>query len=461
MTLSLRYAARSDVGLVRTGNEDSGYAGPRLLVVADGMGGHAAGEVASSLVVGSIAALDDDDLGGDLLDSLADAVADSDRLLRRTIDNDPALEGMGTTLTALLWSGSRVGLAHVGDSRAYLLRGGDLLRLTHDHTYVQSLVDAGRISAEEAQTHPRRSLLTRAMDGRNPALPDLSVREVRSGDRFLLCSDGLTGVVSEETIVEALAADDPAEAAERLVALALRSGAPDNVTVVVADVEDDATTSTTAQVVGAAADPRLTERARQADDDSPAAKARRALAGPADAVEAERTQARIQAARDDERRERRGRWARRSVVAVVSVGVVVAAIAGAMAWIGTQYFVGVQDGRVTVFRGVDQQVATVSLSEPIQVTTVQVEELPELERDRVEAGIPAADLTAARDTVDRLAAAAASCALPFPPAGCPEPATDPLPTTPPTSTATTPPNDGTSSTPTATPAAAGDPQVAP
>jgi protein phosphatase len=368
---------------------------------------------------------------------------------------------MGTTLTALLWSGSRVGLAHVGDSRAYLLRGGDLLRLTHDHTYVQSLVDAGRISAEEAQTHPRRSLLTRAMDGRNPALPDLSVREVRSGDRFLLCSDGLTGVVSEETIVEALAADDPAEAAERLVALALRSGAPDNVTVVVADVEDDATTSTTAQVVGAAADPRLTERALQADDDSPAAKARRALAGPADAVEAERTQARIQAARDDERRERRGRWVRRSVVAVVSVGVVVAAIAGAMAWIGTQYFVGVQDGRVTVFRGVDQQVATVSLSEPIQVTTVQVEELPELERDRVEAGIPAADLTAARDTVDRLAAAAASCALPFPPAGCPEPAIDPLPTAPPTSAATTPPNDGTSSTPTATPTAAGNARVAP
>jgi protein phosphatase len=188
VTLSLRYAARSDVGLVRSGNEDSGYAGPRLLVVADGMGGHAAGEVASSLVVASIAALDDDDQGGDLLDALADAVSGADTALRRTIDDDSALEGMGTTLTAMLWSGSRVGLAHVGDSRAYLLRGGDLLRLTHDHTYVQSLVDAGRISAEEAENHPRRSLLTRAMDGRNPAMPDLSVREVRPDDRFLLCS---------------------------------------------------------------------------------------------------------------------------------------------------------------------------------------------------------------------------------------------------------------------------------
>ena len=204
MTLSLRYAARSDVGLVRTGNEDSGYAGPRLLVVADGMGGHAAGEVASSIVVSSIASLDDDDLGGDLLDALAESVAHADDLLRTTIDADTELEGMGTTLTALLWSGSRVGLAHVGDSRAYLLRGGDLLRLTHDHTYVQTLVDSGQISAEEAESHPRRSLLMRALDGRNPAQPDLSVREVRAGDRFMVCSDGLSGVVSESTLAEAL-----------------------------------------------------------------------------------------------------------------------------------------------------------------------------------------------------------------------------------------------------------------
>jgi protein phosphatase len=422
VTLSLRYAARSDVGLVRSGNEDSGYAGPRLLVVADGMGGHAAGEVASSLVVASIAVLDDDDQGGDLLDALADAVSGADVALRRTIDDDTALEGMGTTLTALLWSGSRVGLAHVGDSRAYLLRGGDLLRLTHDHTYVQSLVDAGRISAEEAENHPRRSLLTRAMDGRNPAMPDLSVREVRQGDRFLLCSDGLTGVVSESTMADELSNGTPAEAAERLIALALRSGAPDNVTVVVADVVDELHPTTAAQVVGAAGEPRLAERAAEMLDDSPAAKARRALGGEAAAEEERRTTERIQAARDDERRERRRRWLRRSALLAAVIGLVVAAVAGAVAWISTQYYVGTQDGWVTVFRGVDQEVATVQLSEAVEVTTLDVATLPEIERSRVEAGIAVDDLAAAQEVIERLEASAATCALPRPPEGCPEPA---------------------------------------
>jgi protein phosphatase len=422
VTLSLRYAARSDVGLVRSGNEDSGYAGPRLLVVADGMGGHAAGEVASSLVVASIAALDDDDLGGDLLDALADAVSVADTALSRTIDADSALEGMGTTLTALLWSGSRVGLAHVGDSRAYLMRGGDLLRLTHDHTYVQSLVDAGRISAEEAENHPRRSLLTRAMDGRNPAVPDLSVREVRPGDRFLLCSDGLTGVVSESTIADELSNGAPDEAAERLIALALRSGAPDNVTVVVADIVDELPPTTAAQVVGAAGEPRLAEQAAEMLDDSPAAKARRTLGAQALADEERRTTERIKAAQDDDRRERRRRWTRRTAAFVTIVALVVAAVAGAVAWISTQYYVGTQDGQVTVFRGVDQQVATVQLSEAVDVTVLEVASLPEVERGRVEAGIPVDNLTAAQEVIERLEASAATCRLPRPPEGCPEPA---------------------------------------
>jgi protein phosphatase len=378
--------------------------------------------------VASVASLDDDDLGGDLLDALSAAVTNADSSLRRTIDGDKALEGMGTTLTALLWSGSRVGLAHVGDSRAYLLRGGDLLRLTHDHTYVQSLVDEGQITAEEAENHPRRSLLMRAMDGRNPVQPDLSVREVRTGDRFLLCSDGLSGVVSETTIAEELAAGEPDDVAERLVALALRSGAPDNVTVVVADVVDkDVSAPTAAMVVGAAGDPRLAERAAEVVDDSPAAKARRTLGGQAVADEQRRATERADAADAAERSDRRRRWFRRGLIVVVIGALLVAAGAASLAWINTQYYVGVENGQVTVFRGINQQVGTVQLSKSIDTTDLAAATLPEVDRERVEAGIAVADLQGANDLIERLQASAASCALPDRPDGCPDTAVVPTP----------------------------------
>jgi PPM family protein phosphatase len=420
MTLSLRYAARSDIGLVRSGNEDSGYAGPRLLVVADGMGGHAAGEVASSIVVASMAALDDDDLGGDLLDALAEAVDGAEKALSRMVDNDTALEGMGTTLTALLWSGPRVGLAHVGDSRAYLLRGGDLLRLTHDHTYVQTLVDAGRLSKEEAEQHPRRSLLIRALDGRTQAQPDLSVREVRSGDRFLVCSDGLTGVVSEETLRTELAGAGPAEAAEKLVALALRSGGPDNVTVIVADVVDtDIRPDTVAEVVGAAGDPTLAARAADAIGDSPAARARTALSPDADAAQAQRVADRVATEADHERRSSRRRWVRRGLVLLGVLALLAVAFAGFAAWVNAQYYVGVKNGQVTVYRGVQQSIAGQDLSRAVDVTEVPAAGLPTFERERVEAGIAAASRDDAERIADRLRGSAASCAVPSPPAGCP------------------------------------------
>src|SRR5271169_3089176 len=163
MTLELRYAVRSDVGLLREGNEDSAYAGPRLLAVADGMGGHAAGEVASALTIASMAELDaeDEQPDGDMLKVLAMAVAMANARLQEKIIANPAVEGMGTTLTALLWSDGRAGICHIGDSRGYLLRDGELYQITHDHTLVQSLVDEGRISADDVSTHPQRSLLLR------------------------------------------------------------------------------------------------------------------------------------------------------------------------------------------------------------------------------------------------------------------------------------------------------------
>ena len=162
MTLALRYAARSDRGLVRANNEDSVYAGARLLALADGMGGHAAGEVASQLIIAALAHLDNDEPGGDLLSKLESAVHEGNSAIADQVDLDPDLEGMGTTLTAILFAGDRLGLVHIGDSRGYLLRDGELTQITKDDTFVQTLVDEGRITAEEAHSHPQRSLIMRA-----------------------------------------------------------------------------------------------------------------------------------------------------------------------------------------------------------------------------------------------------------------------------------------------------------
>ena len=238
MTKFLRYAAKSDVGMVRKDNEDSGYAGRTLLVVADGMGGHAAGELASSTVVATLAELDSEDLPvGDVLTALDDAMLTSAERITQFIQADPSRSGMGTTLTAVLWRGGRIALIHVGDSRAYLVRNGHLSQISHDHTYVQTLVDAGRITAEEARSHPKRNLLLRAIDGTGAPEGETSIREALVGDRYLLCSDGLSGVVPDPLIERVLSeVHDPTAAVTELVDLALAAGAPDNVTAVVADV---------------------------------------------------------------------------------------------------------------------------------------------------------------------------------------------------------------------------------
>ena len=237
MTHQLAYAARSDRGLIRSSNQDSVYAGNTLLVVADGMGGHAAGDMASRLVVAAFVPLDDRDAGGDLLRALAKATRDGNHAIADVVHENPELDGMGTTLTALLFDGGRLGMAHVGDSRAYLYRDGVLHQLTHDDTFVQSLIDDGRITQEEAAHHPQRSLLLRALNG-TEVDPSLTIREVTAGDRYLICSDGLPGVVSAEAIAEALANPDPGATADALIQLALVGGGPDNITVIVADVMD-------------------------------------------------------------------------------------------------------------------------------------------------------------------------------------------------------------------------------
>ncbi|WP_026454662.1 PP2C family protein-serine/threonine phosphatase, partial [Saccharomonospora iraqiensis] len=269
MTLVLRYAARSDRGLVRSNNQDSVYAGPRLLALADGMGGHAAGEVASKVVIASLAPLDDDEPGDDLVTQLRDAVTEGNRAISELVAGDPDLDGMGTTLTAVLFSGSRLGLVHVGDSRAYLMRGGQFSQITRDDSFVNELLEQGRITEEEAATHPQRSLLLKALTG-HEVEPSVTVREARAGDRYLLCSDGLSGMVSNENLAEALRIPDPQDCADRMIELALKGGGTDNVTVIVADVVDVDFGEDAPIVGGAAGD----GRDEAPTGDSPAARAR-------------------------------------------------------------------------------------------------------------------------------------------------------------------------------------------
>lgn len=228
-------AQRTHRGLVREANEDSVHVGPNVLALADGMGGHAAGEVASALMIAALAQLEQAD-GGELLERLEKAVLTGNTAIAEHADRKAETAGMGTTLTAILFDGPRFGLAHVGDSRGYRLRAGKLSQLTHDDTFVQSLVDAGHITAEQARTHPRRSLIMRALTG-EPVTPALVLGDAEAGDRFLLCSDGLSDVVAAEQIeVTMVGARTAEECADQLIELALAGGGPDNVTVVVADL---------------------------------------------------------------------------------------------------------------------------------------------------------------------------------------------------------------------------------
>ena len=384
MTLTLRYAAHSDRGLLRDGNQDSVYAGPRLLAVADGMGGMAAGDVASNIVIGAMAPLDEDVPGDALVDALRSAVDTANQQLRDTVDANPQMEGMGTTLTAILFSGSKIGMVHIGDSRAYLLRDGEFAQITKDDTYVQMLVDEGRISAEEASSHPQRSLLTRALDGRDID-PEYSVRQVRPGDRYLICSDGLSGVVSAETIADTMREHpDPHECVERLVKLALRGGGPDNITVVIADATDQDIVEAAPIVGGAAARDR--GMATSADQSTPAARAsalsapRPASPEPDDAADGS----------DDEIEA-----PRRHPIRIAAIVVVVLALIGGGLWFGwsysqRQYYVGAtEDGQLAVFRGVPGQIAGLDLSSVHTTSDAKLDDLTAAAQEQVKQGIQA------------------------------------------------------------------------
>ena len=393
MALYLRYAVRSDLGLVRTNNEDSVYAGPRLLAIADGMGGHAAGEVASKIVISTLESLDEDRRIEDLMGELRESVAEANHRISQAVAQSKDLDGMGTTLTALRFVvGGQVGLVHVGDSRAYLLRGGQLTQITHDDTYVQYLVDAGKLTPDEAKDHPRKSVILRALLGTDVE-PDVSIREARAGDRYVLCSDGLSDVVSTETIADTLQIEDPQEAADRLVELALRGGGPDNVTVIVADVVnarigdeiDD-----TPVIAGAFVDPAAAD---VPGDDSAAGRAalmsRPLLPRPAST--------------DDEPTGHRtpSRWRPWLLVLVVLL-FIAAALGGTYAWTQSQYFVGHADNDVAIYRGVNTEFGPLKFFKVYELSDLRLADLNPSVRSQVVEGITAGSRSEARKIVVNL-----------------------------------------------------------
>jgi len=412
LAIALHYAARSDVGLVRQENQDSGYAGPHLLIVADGMGGHAAGDVASSIAIGEMVSLDGESPGADeALDRLAEALRSANSELRNAVERQPELKGMGTTVTALLRTGNKIAVAHIGDSRAYLLRDGTLTQITHDHSFVQSLVDEGRITEAEAEGHPQRSLVTRVLTGQHEDEPDLAMREAHVGDRYLICSDGLSGFVARDTIEEILVqAQPPALTADRLVELAMRAGAPDNVTCIIGDVVDldkDQPPSTAQEVVGAAAERRImTTRAMPV---TPAAKAA-ALSREALGTEVSDTEE-AESGRLADPGRRSGRWRWVKVVSLVLL-VLVAAVGGgyaAYAWSQQQYYVGEANGHVAIYQGVSQNVGPWKLSHPIDQSDIALSDLPDFYRGKLDSTVSTASIEDARRLVTDLRVQAIQC----------------------------------------------------
>ena len=377
--VEFHYAARSDVGLVRQNNQDSGYAGANLLVLADGMGGPAGGDIASSVAIAHLVPLDTDSHPAEtLLPSLRDALMDAHEELSERSEQDPELAGLGTTCIALMRSGNKLAMVHIGDSRAYLLRGDTLTQVTTDHSFVQYLVDSGQITPEEAEHHPQRNVVMRILgDSQADVTPDETMREAVVGDRWLLCSDGLSGVVSSDTIAEILTdVRDPGECAEELIRLALLAGGPDNVTCVVADIVPAGTVPPSApQIVGAAAKDRL---APTRGGGGAAARAA-ALASPTkdlpvdDEAEAEA----------DAPRRSRFAWLLPVISLMLAIGVVIAGWLG-WQWSQSQYYVMGKDGSVVIFQGIPQSVGSWNLSHAVEITDVKLDQLAAVDQQRLQ-----------------------------------------------------------------------------
>lgn len=392
---------RSDVGRVRSGNEDALLLGRTVFAVADGMGGHRGGEVASATALEPLAALDGrrfDDADAALA-ALTDAVVRANAAVSQRSNAEPDLEGMGTTLTAVLVDGRDAHLVHVGDSRAYLARGGTFVQLTDDHTLVQTLLDQGRITADQVATHPHRSVITRAVGVGEDVEVDGMRLTLRDGDRLVLCSDGLSGVVDDATIARMVAEHAPEDAVERLVDAANAAGGPDNVTVVVLAVDGGADPDATAalpRVVRIRTDEVASETRDWASRYSDLGGAPRTTVAGARSGGPRRSRERLLGGTFD-------RIVLRLLVGVIALGLVGAGVTlGLRVILDRAYLVGVADAEVVIYRGFDVQVGPVDLKRIEERTGVLLDDVPPAVRPSLEAGRPAADLGDARRIVANL-----------------------------------------------------------
>ena len=418
-TLSLRYAALSDVGRVRKDNQDSGFASQHLLVVADGVGGAVRGDLASSTAVQSLRRLDEP-APEDMLEALAGAIHRAHDRIAELVEADPELDGTSTTVTTALFNGTRLAVGHVGDSRGYLYRNGELRRLTKDHTFVQTLIDEGRITEEESRVHPHRNLILRAVDGVHETDPDLSLVDLEPGDRILLCSDGCSGVLDDDRIADILGTGSVDFAVVELVRASLDAGSTDNITCVVADVvaADDEEPAPLppgqrSMVVGAAA-----EQPRRAG-----AISKSFFRGhrSGDTGELEPVRDDDSAAVDPEelryapRPPRRFVWLRRAAVLVVLAILVWVLGTLGYRWTQDQYYVAADGPNVAIFKGVQADLPGMRLNQLYEETRVTLASLPDYRADQVRSGISAEGLTEAHNIVARLTGLARVCPTPTPP----------------------------------------------
>jgi PPM family protein phosphatase len=450
--LGLRYSALSDVGRVRKDNQDSGFASANLLVVADGVGGAARGDVASSTAVQALRRLDGPP-PDDLLEALAGAIHRAHDRIAELVEQNPEFDGTSTTVTAALFDGNRIGVAHVGDSRGYLLRHGELSQLTKDHTFVQSLIDEGRITEDEARSHPHRNLILRAVDGVHETDPDLFELDVAPGDRLLLCSDGASGVLTRERLTDILSTGSVDYAAVELVRASLEAGSSDNVTCVVADVYDPATDENDDPSAAASTGPMLVGAAAEQPRRGQASKVPFRGHRGGDTGEMEPVAGEVSASDDDVDPEelryapqapRRGRWVRGIAVLLVLAVVVVGVAVIAYRWSQQQYYVAADDAKVAIYRGVQADIPGLRMNRVAEVTDVTVAALPDYPAAQVRSGISADSLSAARDVVDRLTGLARVCPTPTP---TPTPAPTRSPSAAPTPSATPGPRPASGATP--------------
>ncbi len=442
MALALRYTAHSEIGLVRKNNQDSGFASPQLLLVADGMGGAAAGDLASAVAVDTLKTVEVGEGGEQMLAILAEALSEANDRIADLVEADLTLDGMGTTVTGALFDGAELGLVHIGDSRAYLLRDGRLGRLTHDHSWVQSLVDEGKISVAEAAYHPHRSLLLRVLNGQTANEPDLKIVPVQVGDRLMFCSDGVCGLVDDDAIEAALLRPGLDEATEALVAGALAGGGVDNITVIVADLTEEEVTAEPT-ILGAAAERRIPD-----PNATPAATEPTVVTGLSAAAAVPGGDTAEDEARYNPQPPRRRRAVRPLVGVLVLMLVAAAGLGAAYAWTRTQYFVGAAGEQVAIFQGISEGLPGLHLSNVYEIQPVRMADLPPFYADQVRANIDVASLDSARQTVAQLSGAARRCAGQGASASA---STSPAPTPGTTAKPTASPEPAGSATPSATP----------